>query len=101
MHGASPLYVSRKPPLIRSLQLNEFRKFLNLKPFTKFTEVRLLAPGGSTHGADVSGSAQHNSNPAVASAMERCYVHPDNIELVGLPYSCYHARRLTSFACVM
>lgn len=45
-------------------QLNEFRKFLGLQPFTSFRE--------------------HNSDPNIASKMESIYAHPDNIELVRI-----------------
>lgn len=41
--------------------MNEFRKFLNLKPFETFTEW--------------------NSDPEIASIAEHLYGHPDNLEL--------------------
>lgn len=45
--------------------LNEFRKFINLKPFTEFK--------------------QWNSDPEICKVAEKLYVHPDNLELfVGL-----------------
>ncbi|KAK4057316.1 hypothetical protein OIO90_001813 [Microbotryomycetes sp. JL221] len=45
--------------------LNEFRRFLNLKPYTTFSEW--------------------NSDPEIARVAEQLYVHPDNLELfVGL-----------------
>ncbi|KAM0789376.1 hypothetical protein ACM66B_000206 [Microbotryomycetes sp. NB124-2] len=49
----------------RCCSLNEFRKFLNLKPFETFSEW--------------------NSDPEIARVAEKLYAHPDNLELfVGL-----------------
>lgn len=78
----------------RTCTLNEFRKFLNLKPFTKFTEVCGPLSGSIQRGASLSDETvvfldvQHNGNPEVATAMERIYVHPDNIELVSPSCPC-------------
>ncbi|ELU37245.1 linoleate diol synthase [Rhizoctonia solani AG-1 IA] len=78
-HVASAFKARGTPPVLRVVEilgimssrkwgvcsLNEFRKFIGLKPYDSFTEW--------------------NSDPEIATAAMRLYKHPDNLELyVGL-----------------